>query len=168
MALGFLLILSTAAMPRPHCLRERCVSELLLLTLMCVCVCVSTAGPIFLSRVVFDDYQWKWCHERRRKRETLKLSWNAAVTSIRRSFFTFIFARDAEDKRATVLANAEDSRFSLRVTVLACISRFHDNFFVVRVSFWHRTVFSLLHRCASSSSVHERQTETMERRIPKN
>lgn len=86
MALGFLLILSTAAMPRPHCLRERCVSELLLLTLMCVCVCVSTAGPIFLSRVVFDDYQWKWCRERRRKRETLKLSWNAAVTSIHRSF----------------------------------------------------------------------------------
>lgn len=51
------------------------------------------------------------------------------MTSIRRSFFTFIFARDAEDKRTTVLANAEDSRFSLRVTVLACISRFHDNFF---------------------------------------
>lgn len=133
-----------------------------------VCVCVSTAGPIFLSRVVFDDYQWKWCHEIKRKRETRKLSWNAAVASIRRSFFTFIFARDAEDKRTTVLANAEDSRFSLRVTVLACIPRFYDNFFVVTASFWHRTVFSLLHRCASSSSVHERQTETMERRIPKN
>lgn len=125
MALGFLLILSTAAMPRPHCLRERCVSELLLLTLMCVCVCVSTAGPIFLSRVVFDDYQWKWCREIKRKRETRKLSWNAAVASIRRSFFTFNLCpwcrrqtcdRTCQRRRLAVFSPCHSSRMYLSIS----------------------------------------------------
>lgn len=66
MALGSLLIPSTAVMPRPHCLRERCVSELLLLlSQMCLSThtrrCYSSHLVLsFYLELVFDNYQWKY------------------------------------------------------------------------------------------------------------
>lgn len=163
MALGFLLILSTAAMPRPHCPREHCVSELLLLTLMCVCIHHRSYLSIWSCIWWLSMKMILWEKEKERDAEAVMKCWRDVYTQI---IFRFFFCPWRRRHRCDRTSPPEDPRFPLQVTVLACISRFYDTFFVVTAIFWHCTVFSLLHRCASSSSVHERRTETMERRIP--
>lgn len=123
MALGFLLILSTAAMPRPHCLRERCVSELLLLTLMCVCV--STAGPIFLSGVCIWWLSMKmmsWDKEKERDTEAVMKCCRDVYTQI---IFHVYFCpwrrrqtcdRTCQRRRLAVFSPCHSSRMYLSIS----------------------------------------------------